>query len=484
MHTGYPSEKASLTRRRDGNKSKGRSALVIFQQVLAFSSGYVLASEIYMFVTGVVTPDLLPTAIVLMTSAGTSLLYIGLHGATALLTPRAHTKRKETLRRATQWLATSALRLAVTVWLAACGMNITFTLARQPYCIVDKVDTGSHDAATNTGTTCVVQRSGIAAGLLALLASCALFVLLHKTSEPFRCHLFGVAKEPALLPLMLPYKASGQRAMFSEMSFKCRSSTSLSSCTLVPSTNTSTTHLLPTCPEKAVIGLGIYAPKAYRPSFLTPRPSLSSIRTHTTMRSLPPPCPPLPRLLAHSAMHKAVHPPRPSRPSRTHSEKTVRIVPPSPALSRANLAVLNRSESLSSVYSRSISGEGPGPRPIILSDSSRSISSGSTATVVKSPLCAMRRADDPDTILTLDLRSRTSSDSSDSDIDDTAMLQAKLPSVMGEMETWQPRRQNHTSYYQRARELDREGTMRRLEFTPLTIRKTRDSAALFQNNIV
>ncbi|KAK5112314.1 hypothetical protein LTR85_011586 [Meristemomyces frigidus] len=432
MCAGYLSEKVSLTRRRrDESNRSGLGALVAFQHILLWSSAYVLASEVYMIVTGVVTAELLPTAIVLLASAGISILYIGLHSLTAILTPRAHTKRSDNVRRAMQ------------------------------------------------------------------LAASALFVILNKTSEPFRGHLFGITKEPALLPLMLPYKSAAQRAMFSEMSFKCRSSTSLSSRTLVPSTNNSTAHLLPTCPEKAIVGLGIYAPKAYTPSFLTPRPSLSSIRTHTTMRSLQPPCSPLPPLPAYfpekyrkpSAMDKAVHPPRPSRPyrpSRTHSEKTVRIVPPSPALSRANLAAFNQSaESLSSVYSRSVSGEERGARPTPLSESSRSYSSGSTATVVKSPLCAMRRADDPDTVVILEHRARRSSDSSDSDIDDADMLQAKLPSVkavsdFGEVEIWQAKRQNHASYHQRARELDREGTMRRLEFTPLTIRKTRDSAAMFQ----
>lgn len=260
-------------------------------------------------------------------------------------------------------------------------------------------------------------------------------------------------------------------------------------------------NLLPTCPEKAVVGLGIYAPKPYTPSFLTPRPSLSSRRTHTTMHSMPEPCSPLPPLPAYFpekyrqaiAMHKAVHPPKPLRPhppSRTLSERTVRIVPPSPALSRANLAAFNKSaESFSSVYSRSVSGEEPGSRPAGLSESSRSHSSGSTETIVKSPLCAMRRADDPDRIVKLEPALRKSSDSLNSDIDDVDMLQANLPSTRAvstvcETGSWQARGQKHASYHQRARGLDREGTLRRLEFTPLTIRKTRDIGALLRNDVV
>ena len=284
------------------------------------------------------------------------------------------------------------------------------------------------------------------------------------------------------------------------MSFKCRSSSSLSSRTLVPSQHNSLTNLLPSCPEKAVFGLGIYAPKQSTPSFLTPRPSLHSIRTHTMMSSLPPPSLPLPPLPAYfpekyrqpSAIQKAIHAPRPQRPyqpSRSHSSRTVRMVPPSPALSCSNLAAFNRStESLSSVYSRSISGEKHSPRPGALSESSRSFSSGSTATVVKSPLGAMRRAETPDTVVMPSSRSRSSSEESDSDVDDAEMLQAKLPSVkavsdFGEVGNWPLARQT-LSYCQRTAELDERGILRRLDFTPLTTRKTRNSPALISGHRV
>ncbi len=276
-----------------------------------------------------------------------------------------------------------------------------------------------------------------------------LFVLVQKVHEPFRCHLFGVVRESPLLPLMLPHKNSIQRPMYSEMSFKCRSSTSLSSHTLVASENNSTTTLLPTKPEK-VIGLDIYAPKPTMTSFLAPRPSLSTIRTQTTMRSMPPssPLPPLPayfpaKYRQNSAMYKAVHPPRrPARPDDVKKQKSVRIVPPSPALSTANLEAYNKSaESLSSVYSRSISGDKHGSRSsATLTAGIRSYNSGSTATVKESPLGAMRLASDPDVVM-MAKESRRSMDGSDSDIDDAATLQARLPSVkavsdFGDVQAW------------------------------------------------
>lgn len=98
----------------------------------------------------------------------------------------------------------------------------------------------------------------------------------------------------------------------------------------------------------------------------------------------------------------------------------------------------------------------------------------------------MRRADDPDTVVMPEMRSRTSSDSSESDIDGAATLQAMLPSIkavseFGEVEGWHPQRQDHESYCQRAREMQQDGTLLRMEVTPLMIRKTRDSAALFSS---
>ncbi|KAK3051053.1 hypothetical protein LTR09_007803 [Extremus antarcticus] len=145
----------------------------------------------------------------------------------------------------------------------------------------------------------------------------------------------------------------------------------------------------------------------------------------------------------YTAMYKAVHPPRrPARPDDVKKQKSVRIVPPSPALSTANLEAYNKSaESLSSVYSRSISGDKHGSRSsATLTAGIRSYNSGSTATVKESPLGAMRLASDPDVVM-MAKESRRSMDGSDSDIDDAATLQARLPSVkavsdFGDVQAW------------------------------------------------
>lgn len=299
-------------------------------------------------------------------------------------------------------------------------------------------------------------------------------------------------KEQALLPLILPYKVSRQGPMFSEMSFKCRSSSSSSSHTLVPFHDSSKgLHL--NKPEK-VCGLGLYEPKVSA-TLLGPRPSLSSIRTHTSIGTIPPssPLPPLPtyfpeRYRQGSAIHTAIYPPRrPSRPKRSKSEQTVRIVPPSPALSISNLKLHNSSmESLSSVYSRSISGEKRGPReqrPTTFTDGSRSYSSGSTATIVKSPLGAMRLADRPEVVV-LSRHSRVSSDSSATEIDDVITLQAMLPSVkavsdFGDVQAWGYQCASNKILHNGNNSPYSEKFKQRI-WMPLRVRKARDSESLFQ----
>lgn len=315
---------------------------------------------------------------------------------------------------------------------------------------------------------------------------------MHRAREPFRCHLFGVVKGQPLLPLLLPYNTSSDRPkpLFSEMSFKCRSSTTLSS-TLVASLSESRTSLRPKQPEK-MVGLGIFAPRSSMPSLLGPWPSLSSIRSHASIR-LPPLPPYLPeRYKKGSALHRAIHPPQPpQRTSRRPSERTVRVVLPSPALSAANLSAFNKSaESLSSVYSRSISGEQHGPRtqrrPTALAGDDGSFSSSSTATVKKSSLGMMRLAADPDVFIDTQqqggrLSSGTVSDS-DSDLDHVATLQARLPSVkpvseFGDVSSW-TEGQAAANYSRNSYEICMGGK-RKLEFAPLNVRRTRDSAPMF-----
>ncbi|KAF2769731.1 hypothetical protein EJ03DRAFT_87698 [Teratosphaeria nubilosa] len=393
-----------------------------------------------MLIIDAITPEILPSPIVLIFAATMSMVYIFFHNLAALLTSRGSRGRRDEPGAVVRWLAVIVLRFDVTIWLVACCVNITFTIAREPDCFSSK--TAKSTEAIDKGTTCIVQRSGVGASLLALLASSALFVLIHKTSSPFRAHLFGISAETPLLPLQLPYEASAKKAMYSQMSFQCRSSTSLARHTLtIPPTpfTRSTSNLLPACPDNTTLGLGIHPPaKHSTASLLTPRPSLSSIRTCTTTSSLPPPSSPLPPLPVYlpEKHGKTVRTERLTpcyQLGRSSSGRTIRIVVPSPSPSMITLpSGLDRSESLSSIYSRSISGESVRP-PLLLGDTGRTHSASTVHTVAKSPLCTVQTASD---VLParrekrkLDKKWSFECDSNDSDIDDAATLQARLPPV-------------------------------------------------------
>jgi len=278
------------------------------------------------------------------------------------------------------------------------------------------------------------------------ITSIGLIILVTKTPDPYLAHLSGINKPPSLLPFTLPYKPTN-RPMFSEMSFKCRSTSSFSSSsyTLTDPNSDPLYTLYPTRPEKAY-GLGIYAPEKSittntssvssfsTTNFLTPRPSLKTIRgqaslgdrprLHLYSKSYPvtstssslPPVPTynpekyktLPALRAgrkypsssSSSSSSGPPPPQPLPPRRAYTLKrrgsrgTLRVVLRSPSCplmfggelkeqegnldddddddKYVNNAINNpllarprspSAESLSSVYSRSLSGDDPDLKP-------------------------------------------------------------------------------------------------------------------------
>lgn len=232
-----------------------------------------------------------------------------------------------------------------------------------------------------------------------------LCLLRRHVADANRCYIFGVVPEDMLLPLHLSQKRRTLRAKPSEMSFKCRSSVSMASqATVTPWKGGDT---IPASAElcSPSQGLGIHTSRSSAPaSLLYPRPSVSSIRSHTSLPLYQPPASPLPPLPAYlpdarratTAMHKAIHQPAsfsrpiPIRPAR--SDDTLRILPPPvPAFQQGNLAVpARRPQSASSIYSRDTTGDSEiiprrSPRPSLIA-SSRTSSSSSVATIKPSPL--------------------------------------------------------------------------------------------------
>lgn len=266
---------------------------------------------------------------------------------------------------------------------------------------------------------------------------------MRRVSGANRCHLLGIVPEHKLLPLFLAHKERALRAMPSEMSFKCRSSTSISTKAMASREAEHepmpvvTESWLPPKPTKPDISC---SKASVPPSLLHARPSTSSIRSHTSLYLPPPPASPLPplpaylpnRLHAGSTMHRAIYPPRsfsrpvPVRSSR--SDDTLDLLPPPPvALSSANLAVLSRRRaSFSSIYSRDTTGESqvlPKANPLpSLTSSSRSSSSGSVSTIQQSPVSTTTLEHQP--------RSKMSFDSSTGSAANTRSLSSECNTVL------------------------------------------------------
>lgn len=158
--------------------------------------------------------------------------------------------------------------------------------------------------------------------------------------------------------------------MFSDMSFKCRSTSTFSSYTIAESDEDILYKLYPTRPEKAY-GLGIYAPKTSTANFLAPRPSLRTIRSHASFGHPPPKSSPVPPLPVYDpenyrnlpATQKIAAPPiKVYTLRRKNSRRPLRVVQYTPTPADNKSHVLDRTtsgESLSSIYSRSVSGDSP-----------------------------------------------------------------------------------------------------------------------------
>ena len=204
-----------------------------------------------------------------------------------------------------------------------------------------------------------------------------LVLLNWKTTNPYHAHLLGIARSPTLLPFISTCD-TGERRMFSDMSFKCRSTSTFSSYTIAEPDEDILYKLYPTRPEKAY-GLGIYAPKTSTANFLAPRPSLRTIRSHASFGPPPLKSSPVPPLSVYdpekyrnlSAMQNiTARPKRVYTLRRQNSRRPLRVVQYDPTTAHEKPHTLDRStsgESLSSIYSRSVSGHSPDPsyRPIL-----------------------------------------------------------------------------------------------------------------------
>ncbi|GAB7360556.1 hypothetical protein MBLNU230_g0441t1 [Neophaeotheca triangularis] len=419
------------------------ASIVFCQHALLLGALGVLGVTTYLLCIGVTAVELLPSFVLMLVSGALSLVYLLTHNIATILYRRGESERKERALRRLQWLAKVSLRVLVTLWVATCGV-----------------------------------------------ASSILFVLVHKTDEPFRCHLFGVLKKRPALPISAPYRPL-DRSYVSDLSFKCRSSRSLSARTLATSTTNESRSELPSQPSDRTIGLGIYKPQPTQlpsPCFFS---AASFKNPPTTSRHYSAPAPKASLLPAHlppihrretapSALHRAIHPPKPppTRPVRPQSVENILITPPSPTLSTANLNLLNKTtpSRSSSLYSCSTSGEIQSPRPAAPALSNRTASSSSTAR--RSPLGVMRRAEAPDLIVQEDGKT-TATAGLEADVDDVEALEAVLTaSGAVPAKGWYVSKElGVVSFDGTGATVCGGGKGRKLEWTPLSVARTRASLA-------
>ncbi|RMY49641.1 hypothetical protein D0863_15091 [Hortaea werneckii] len=462
-------QKRLLKRKAEDRRSSGHEAIVAFQHILLWTSVYVLASEVYMLASRAVTSELLPSSILLLTSSCVAMIYIACHMTVSFMSRRPQTSHVNDRLIISQWLAKLSLRVGVTLWMAACGLNIVFTIARQPHCIPE--NGAAHSSLIHAGKLCVVQRTGVGASLLAMRPFCTIAQDLGALS----CQPLWYQERLRLAStLAVPCPINRQSNVFRNviqvpvLFFPLLNRFNLDA-------NSLNQSLAAKLSRKGHHRLGNILCQRFAP-IIPYASSVFELHTNAHNNCIEK------TLFATSATSSILS------GCVTLQGRTVRMVPPSPApLLSPNPVALKRSEeSLSSMYSRSISGESrraSAARPALVSENRRTYSSGSTTTVVKSRLGTMRLASEYKDVVSTGRRpgtnetrrdGRAGDGEGDSDIDDAATLQARLPLSKSHAISGQ-----RDSYYERPRERDADGTERRLTFTPLNVKKTRDSAAMF-----
>lgn len=176
-----------LQAKTDGGKHRHALLItVIALQVLLWTSLFVVASTAYLFVddavdTSLDVPEILMIAAVRISFACTtrspftdtiicqsasSILYVLSHTATYCLKKHPLSGWSHRITPIFRWFSSFLICLVVAAWLASCGVLITVTVAKQSFCLAR---TGTDNGEMwMSGQTCVLQRSGLAAGLLSL----------------------------------------------------------------------------------------------------------------------------------------------------------------------------------------------------------------------------------------------------------------------------------------------------------------------------
>ncbi|KAF1346030.1 hypothetical protein BDV97DRAFT_424091 [Delphinella strobiligena] len=351
---------------------------VIALQVLLWTSLFVLASTAYLFVGNARVTSLQVPEILMIAASASSILYVLSHAATYCLKKHPLSGWSLRITPMLRLFSSFMICLVVAAWLASCGVIITVTVTRQSFCLA-RTETNNGEMWMS-GQSCVLQQSGLAAGLLSLISSIVLSITLVVSHDPFTAGLFGYIKStryPSSSNVGGKYRPMG-RKQSTEGIQRC-SWSSLPSKSLPQ-------HLEMKLSQNELMGLGISKPpssrQAIEDSLYTTRPTPASICFAAAVNTVPhdatvesPPVPlhvepKLPSIQLQDILGEADkgRPRRSQLPNYTRSGLATSqlgteemLVPPQLTLTAANLWAcqdrMNINTATSSVYSRSVSDD-------------------------------------------------------------------------------------------------------------------------------
>ncbi|RMX88769.1 hypothetical protein D0869_01391 [Hortaea werneckii] len=463
--------KPLLKRKAKDRRSSGHEAIVAFQHILLWTSVYVLASEIYMLASGAVTSELLASSILLLTSLCCNGLPRLPHDSLVHVSPTTDIARQRSLD----------YKVMAGKAQSSCGGHPLDGSVRSQYCVYDSKTTALHTREWSNTQLSHTRRKALRSPTHRRRRQspsdasrrrpfCTFTQDLGAFScQPIWCH--GRLRRTSTLAVLRTINRQSNvfrnviqvPVLFFSLFDRFNLDANLLDKSLAAKLSGKGCHRL-----------GNILCQKFAPIIPYP-PSVSVLHTNAHVNWI------------EKTLLAAFATPSLLSGCITLQGRTVRMVPPSPALLSPNPVALKRSEeSLSSMYSRSVSGESrraSAMRPALLRQNGRTYSSSSTTTVVKSPLGTMRLARDYKEVVSTGQQPSTNVTSrdgkvddgeGDSDIDDAATLQARLPPSKSHALSRQ-----RDSYCERPRERDADGMERRLTFTPLNVKKTRDSAVMF-----
>ncbi|KAI9722912.1 MAG: hypothetical protein M1812_001360 [Candelaria pacifica] len=168
---------------------KGRLAaltIVLCLYMISLLLLFTITSAAYLFAAHAVDQAIGISEVLIVVSSCVSLCYILTHSVAAGRQMQGHQQHHHSGLHTACFIL---IRLMVTLWFAASAVSLVVSL-RQPMC----GQGGPGGSYQIDRGNCVLQKSSVGASLLAFFTSCALFVSLETSDQPFESHFLGISK--------------------------------------------------------------------------------------------------------------------------------------------------------------------------------------------------------------------------------------------------------------------------------------------------